>query len=215
MTFTQSTPQLMPILSAGRHRTASRGACFMEYASFLAGERWSDRPACTHPLLASLARDVNDLTTDARRSDLLPLVPRVVGLYPAQEVYAAEIAVLAASAALPIASMERQRALAAGVISLVRRAGDERLVSIADEALDSVPDTRRWAQRYVAEVYTTRGPWASAAEAIVHTSTVGIALACVGDPETHLKDLLVAAIEAGERSIVRTSAAPDRVLVGS
>jgi len=28
----------------------------MEFASYLAGERWSDHPACTHPLLAVLAR---------------------------------------------------------------------------------------------------------------------------------------------------------------
>jgi hypothetical protein len=27
----------------------------MEFASYLAGERWSDRPACTRPLLAELA----------------------------------------------------------------------------------------------------------------------------------------------------------------
>src|SRR5690606_35527944 len=106
--LTSSTPNLMPILSAGRHRNASRGACFMEYASYLAGEPWSDRPACTHPLLSSLARDVNDLTTDARRSALLPYVPRVVGLYPASDVFAAEVAVIAASHALPIVSMERQ-----------------------------------------------------------------------------------------------------------
>ncbi len=28
----------------------------MELASYLAGERWSDHPACTHPLLAEAAR---------------------------------------------------------------------------------------------------------------------------------------------------------------
>ncbi len=41
----------------------------MELASYLAGERWSDHPACTHPLLAAVARDVNDYTSgyeDAR-----------------------------------------------------------------------------------------------------------------------------------------------------
>ncbi|WP_344829386.1 hypothetical protein [Nonomuraea dietziae] len=42
----------MPILSRGRHRNPRKGACFMELASYLAGERWSDHPACTHPLLA-------------------------------------------------------------------------------------------------------------------------------------------------------------------
>ena len=49
-------PSVMPILSAGRHRSPRQGACFMEFASYLAGERWSDHPACTHPLLAALAR---------------------------------------------------------------------------------------------------------------------------------------------------------------
>ena len=215
MTFTQTTPQLMPILAAGRHRTPARGACFMEYASYLAGEPWSDRPACTHPLLASLARDVNDLTTDARRNDLLPLVHRVVGLYPADEAYSAEIAVTAASAALPIASMERQRALAAGLMSLVRRAGDERLEAMAAASLAQVPDTQRWAQRYLAEVYSARGSWTHAAEAIVHTSTVGIALACVDDPELHLRQLLVAAIDAGERMLAPTVTTPNRVLAHS
>src|ERR1700712_339184 len=75
-----STEGFLPVLSAGRHRNAKRGACFMEYASYLAGERWSDRPACTHPTLASLARLVNDLSDDSERSKLGILIPSVVGL---------------------------------------------------------------------------------------------------------------------------------------
>lgn len=70
----------MPILSRGRHRNPRKGACFMELASYLAGERWSDHPACTHPLLAGLARLVNDHTTDEGRSRLVPLVPSIIGL---------------------------------------------------------------------------------------------------------------------------------------
>ena len=57
-------PDGIPVLSRGHHRTPRRGACFMELASVLAGERWSDHPACTHPLLAELARLVNDDTSD-------------------------------------------------------------------------------------------------------------------------------------------------------
>ena len=52
----------------------------MELASYLAGERWSDDPACTHPLLAALARDVNDCTSHAGRAPLVPLIPSVIGL---------------------------------------------------------------------------------------------------------------------------------------
>lgn len=51
----------------------------MEYASFLAGEPFSDQPGCTHPLLAELARMVNDSVSDAGRQRLLPLVPAVIG----------------------------------------------------------------------------------------------------------------------------------------
>jgi hypothetical protein len=52
-------PDVLPILSPGKHRNPRKGACFMEFASLLAGERWSDHPACAHPLLAVVARHVN------------------------------------------------------------------------------------------------------------------------------------------------------------
>jgi hypothetical protein len=73
-------PGLLPELSRGKHRSPMKGACFMELASFLAGERWSDHPACTHPLLAALARDVNDCTSHANRQRLAELIPSVIGL---------------------------------------------------------------------------------------------------------------------------------------
>src|SRR6266576_2338551 len=60
-------PELVPILSRGKHRSPRKGACFMELASYLAGERWTDHPACTHPLLAELARQVNDHVSDETR----------------------------------------------------------------------------------------------------------------------------------------------------
>ena len=46
----------------------------MELASFLAGERWSDHPAYSRPLLAALARDVNDCTSDTSRQRLAELI---------------------------------------------------------------------------------------------------------------------------------------------
>ena len=63
----------------GRHRNPRKGACFMEMASYLAGERWSDHPRCTHPLLAGVARMVNDHTSDQQRSRLTALIPSVIG----------------------------------------------------------------------------------------------------------------------------------------
>src|SRR3954451_19465820 len=38
---TMRVPDMMPVLSRGRHRNPRKGACFMELASFVAGERWS------------------------------------------------------------------------------------------------------------------------------------------------------------------------------
>src|SRR3954451_11534994 len=98
------SPQLMPILSPGRHRNARHGACFMEMASFLAGERWSDHPRCTHPLLARLARLVNDATSDTSRQRLTVLIPEVVGLNSADLRMDARIALRCAVVALRVVS---------------------------------------------------------------------------------------------------------------
>lgn len=65
--------EFLPLLSQGKHRRPRNGACVMEYASYLAGERWSDHPACTHPLLGELARQVNDFISDEARQALVEL----------------------------------------------------------------------------------------------------------------------------------------------
>jgi len=72
-------PDFMPTLSAGSHDAEHGEACVMEYVSLLAGEEWSDRPECTHPLLAHEARTTNDLLRDSDRSRLVPLIGRLFG----------------------------------------------------------------------------------------------------------------------------------------
>ena len=67
-----------PTLSAGQHLTSEDGACLMELVSIAAHERWSDHPCCTHPLLAHLARRVNDATSDLNRAALAGFVPTLV-----------------------------------------------------------------------------------------------------------------------------------------
>ncbi len=209
--MTTKTPQLMPTLSAGRHRTPRQGACFMEFASYLAGERWSDHPKCTHPLLAALARDVNDLTADESRNRLMPLVDRVIGLTasgPLGDELTAAIAVRAAIAALPIVSYQRQRAIAVGVLSVVDTIGPAELRAAARRAVDAVPHARDWARTYLDS--TRIGPMrltAHSAEALVHTSAVGIALACVPDADARLASLLEESIIDVER-ITRPESAP-------
>jgi len=50
----------------------------MELASMLAGEPFSDSPHSVHPVLASVARAVNDRVGDATRSRLARLVPMML-----------------------------------------------------------------------------------------------------------------------------------------
>jgi hypothetical protein len=206
-THTSRAQLVMPILSAGRHRNPRQGACFMEFASYLAGERWSDHPNCTHPLLAALARDVNDLTNDSHRDRLMPFIHRVVGLTSDDELLGATIAVRAAAAAVPVASLERQRALGAGILSVLASVDSPLLRRLADEAFVQAPDARRWGERYVASTSVARRPGDRASAAMVHTSVVGIALACVPDADDRLLRLLEAAIRDAEAFVSRTAGA--------
>src|SRR3954468_11557606 len=73
-------PDLLPVLSRGKHKNPSKGACFMEYTSLLAGERFSDSPQCVDPELASVLRDANDILGDEERPSLVPLLGRAIGL---------------------------------------------------------------------------------------------------------------------------------------
>src|SRR5215203_4707304 len=88
----------------------------MELVSYLAGERWSDHPACTHSLLASVARLVNDHTSDEGRPQLAELIPAVIGLTGDDLHINALISLRCATIALPVAAADRQRVLAVSVL---------------------------------------------------------------------------------------------------
>ena len=197
------TPEGMPQLSPGRHRTPRQGACFMEFASYLAGERWSDHPACTHPTIAALARDVNDVSTDDGRARLTGLIHRVVGLTSDDPRWAVEVALRAARAALPIASLERQRALAVAILSFDPELGPE-----SREALAQSPDLEPWARAYLASSMIIPHMSPRTAESIVHTAVSGIGLACVGDADARLYALLEQTIEAAEAARAESRPTP-------
>src|SRR5215207_4131624 len=154
-------PVVLPILSRGKHRNPRTGACFMEFASLLAGERWSDHPACTHPLLAAVARHVNDHTSDAGRSQLADLIPSVIGLTGEDLHIDARIALGSATMALPVVAAERQRVMAVSVLSCERvLAGlDGRPVGALQEqsrsALAQVPDAAAWADQFTSGARTS------------------------------------------------------------
>jgi hypothetical protein len=196
-------PDLMPVLSRGKHRNPRSGACFMEFASYLAGEAWSDHPACTHPLLASLARMVNDCTSDTARARLVSLIPSVIGLRGDNARVRLLISLRAATAALPVTSADHQRALAVGILNCERHLGgmggglpDDvgRRIRVA---FDAAPDTERWARDFIGSM----GSWSRSkftdrtAETIIRVSVQGIAEACVPDPDGQLYDLLAGAID--------------------
>jgi hypothetical protein len=193
-----ATPDGMPQLSRGRHRSAKTGACFMEFASYLAGEPWSDHPQCTDPLLSHLARAVNDQLSDARRGEIAPDIPRVIGLRGDHRILAPVIALRAAASALPVASMGRQHALAAALLSLPRLlpAGvAPRTRAAARAALDAVPEAERWAVEQLRRMpLTDRGLRKNGCAATVQLAALGIAEACVADPESLLVQLLRDAI---------------------
>lgn len=190
-------PDFMPVLSRGKHRFARRGGCFMEFASYLAGERWSDHPSCTHPLLARLARLVNDYTSDAGRQRLVRLIPSVIGLTTDDVRVDLQIALRSALAALPVVAEERQRSMAVTVVVANRllaeldgRAPDD-LDERSRQTLEQVPHAARWAceaaKRFPSSLraFQRRG-----APAAVLYAVDGIAKACVPDPDGLLRDLL-------------------------
>jgi hypothetical protein len=194
-------PELVPVLSQGKHRNPRRGACFMEFASYLAGERWSDHPACTHPLLAALARDVNDYTSDAARGRLAGLIPSVIGLTGDDLHIDARIALVCARMALPVVAAGRQQALAVSVLVCERMlAGlDGRPVDWLPEAsraaLARAPHAARWARGFTGDRPVAAKAFRErSAPFTVHTAAEGIAQACIPQPDEMLRDLLVAAI---------------------
>jgi hypothetical protein len=200
-------PDAVPVLSRGKHRRPSQGACFMEMASYLAGERWSDAPSCTHPLLAGLARLVNDCTSDAHRSRLATYVPSVVGLRGDDPRIDVRIALRCARTALPVVAAERQRVMAVSLLAAERvlarldgrdATGDPAgwLEPESRRVLADVPDATAWARQFTRRLgVTERGFRRQSAPNAVRWAVLGIADACVPDPDGMLHDLLVGAIE--------------------
>jgi hypothetical protein len=196
-------PDGVPILSRGRHRSPRRGASFMEYASFLAGERWSDHPSCTHPLLAQVARQANDLIEDSARQELVSLIPSVVDRR-GDEVTWLTLPVAVAAGAIYEAPAQSQHILAAGLLraaQLCDEAGPE-LDHVGREirdALEMVPMATQWAEQFLARVGSRITPRVFAAQCgptLIRCAVDGIVMS--GGPESgvRLRALLVRAIAA-------------------
>lgn len=210
----------MPVLARGLHRRPARGACFMEFASYLAGERWSDHPAGTHALLATLARNVNDQMSDEGRQRLLALVPSVVGLTSDDPVVDVQLALLCATSALPFVPADTQHVLAVGILSAERQLAalqgrdDGVLSPQSAAALAAVPHAEAWARDFSAALRPSEsGFHESGAPSIVCCSILGISVACIPDRDQRLRDLLVAGI-ALVRDMATGGEVPTTTLAG-
>jgi hypothetical protein len=66
-------------LGAGSHSSPAHGACVMELASMLAGERFSDHPRTVCPVIAGFLRSYNDRLPECDLDQLYALAPLVLG----------------------------------------------------------------------------------------------------------------------------------------
>jgi hypothetical protein len=200
-------PDVLPVLSPGRHRRVEEGACFMEWASLLAGERWSDRPACTHPLLAHLARMVNDATGETARSRLVRLIPSVIGLVSDDPRWAYAIASQVACRVLAAGILTSERMLALAE----RRPADE-VRADARVALSCAPAATAWAREFthgLVSLRSTHHPGESIVEYAVQ-SVLRADPACADELLVEVLTEAVALCEvlAGRRAGVPVGAQP-------
>jgi hypothetical protein len=195
-------PDILPVLSKGKHRNPRKGACFMELASYLAGERWSDHPACTHSLLASIARLVNDHTSDEGRPRLAELIPSVIGLIGDDPHIDALITLRCSTIALPVAAAERQRVLAVSVLVCERVLAQldgrrqDSLTPDSERVLRTVPHATQWAHRFTSDVAPRLTAFRTkAAPHAVRCAIEGAAHALIPDPDVLLRSMLAESID--------------------
>lgn len=200
---TGSVPDGLPVLSRGKHRSPRKGACFMEMASVLADEPWSDHPTCTHPLLAHLARLVNDHTSDRNRGELALLIPSVVGLRGGGLAWVVDLTAAVALRALLDVPEPAQRALAAGLVRCDELAaslgpGEVESTGAVREALDRVPGAVAWARRYAGgSTISPKHFEQRSAPSVMRCAVRGLATSTVPDPDARLRDLLEVGITTG------------------
>jgi hypothetical protein len=195
-----SAPDGIPILSRGKHRSPRRGACFMELASVLAGEPWSDRPRCTHPLLAHVARLVNDQTSDEGRRRLAPHIPSVVGVHGGGLSWEVALSAAVAVDVLPDVPERYQRILAVGLLRCAELApalGPPATdgVDATRRALADVPHSAAWAQRFSDAITPTAKQFEKRGAPHLMTCAVhGITESAAVDTDDRLYRLLTFAI---------------------
>lgn len=148
------------VLCRGHHAHPRQGACLAELAATLPGGRWTDHPAGADPMLAALARAVNDDCTEEGRRDLLALLPwlprpvpgpapaagaRIVGMVGRQGLAVADAA-LAARLAPDLAAVATADSRERGFAAYRRRHRAMRAIRLSVRALSRCDDAdqRLW-----------------------------------------------------------------------
>ncbi len=137
-------------LDRGKHAAPEEGACVMELASMLAGERFSDSPRAVCPVLATVLRGYNDGIDDVRRQHLYRYAAAAVGTRDrrARRRHAEVFMRFFAGRALRLPRLftySRLRVLGIAARDYARSADDEahrRFCELLDELTGAAPITR-------------------------------------------------------------------------
>ena len=162
---------------------------------------WSDHPSCTHPLLAQLARQVNDSLSDGDRQQLVPLIPRVVGRRGDDRTWLT-LPVAVASEVIPDVPEEMQRVLAAGLLCAEQLCAEAVPAMPATQhqvraALDLVPGAVAWVQRLAISPRITPRVFADrSAPTMIRCAVDGVVGSAAPDRDRRLRALLETAIAA-------------------
>jgi hypothetical protein len=119
----------------------------MELASALAGETWSDHPASVHPVLAAVARVVNDWVSEQDRASLEQLVPAMIGTATDDIESYARLVLICSSTALTEERVRSHPEIRAEVGSGQRMAKRALSATSIATLLASSPTARRWYRR--------------------------------------------------------------------
>jgi hypothetical protein len=179
-----------PRLYVGAHFGPEDGACLMEVVSAHAGEPWSDAPLCTHPLVAHLARLVNDASSDGARQRLHGEVPGLASAQSQDPAVSPRVALACTTVAL-----SHRRSLLLTHLDQAARAQLRR-----ESSAPATPGGWRVLRRRLYQ----RGPAKRAVEASVHT--------CSPLPTSQRDELLLELLRAGlaalhDQADVRVAAA--------
>lgn len=206
------TPTALPILSRGKHRRPRHGACLMEYTSVLAGERFSDSPRCTDPVLATIARCVNDYSSDDARQRIAPLAGDLTTANGADDRVHVALVRRCLVAALRHAPRPRRDVLVVALLGLDRaatgasRGWDDSMLSIDSElALLGGDSGLADAAAYVAALPVTAEEHSRRALAVSVEAAVATIAESAADPDTAddvLFELFTHCLDDYRRSLV-------------